>query len=231
MRTKLIYDLPTRIFHWSFAFLFLTSFFIAKNVDDESIIFAFHMLSGLLIGPLVVWRIFWGFSGSKHARFANFRLHPKDLIQYTLGVFSNSKKRWSGHNPASSWSTIVMLTLALGLSVTGYFMTSGFKEQVEDLHELMANTFLIVVIMHVLGIAIHSWQHRDSIAFSMLDGKKDISTESDSISNSHRLAALILLFLIGTMATYLFLGFNPPKGTLNFFGNTLTLGEWSGYAE
>ncbi|KYG66464.1 cytochrome b [Bdellovibrio bacteriovorus] len=231
MRTKMVYDLPTRIFHWSFVFLFLSSFIIAKNVDDESIVFAFHMLSGLLLGFLVIWRIFWGFFGSEHARFIDFSLNPKDLVQYTLGVFTNSKKRWPGHNPASSWSTIVMLILAFGLALTGYLMGSGLKEEIEDIHELMANSFLIVVVMHVIGVAIHSFQHRDSIALSMLDGKKDLSSEVSSIPNSRGIAATFLVVFMIVVASYLISNFDSNKGTLDFFGRTLTLGEGSGAPE
>ena len=60
MRTTLVYDLPTRLFHWLFSGLFLLSFVITKTVDDESLVFSYHMLSGLLLGGLVLWRVFWG---------------------------------------------------------------------------------------------------------------------------------------------------------------------------
>ena len=99
MRSTLIYDLPTRIFHWVFVSLFLTSFVIGKTVDDESVVFSYHMISGLLLGGLVLWRIFWGLFGSKHAQFTGFNLNPLHLKDYFFGILSGSKKRWSGHNP------------------------------------------------------------------------------------------------------------------------------------
>ena len=63
MRTTFIYDLPTRIFHWLFAGLFLVSFTLAKTVDDESVLFSYHMLSGLLLGDLLFGGSSGGFSG------------------------------------------------------------------------------------------------------------------------------------------------------------------------
>lgn len=51
MKRELVYDLPTRIFHWMFAVLFLTAFVITKTVDDESAVFSYHMLAGLVLAP------------------------------------------------------------------------------------------------------------------------------------------------------------------------------------
>ena len=76
MRKQLIYDLPTRIFHWGFAGLFVFVIFIAKTVDDENPVFSYHMLAGLMLGGLVTLRIIWGFFGTKYARFSSFALHP-----------------------------------------------------------------------------------------------------------------------------------------------------------
>ena len=115
MRKQLIYDLPTRIFHWAFAGLFVFAFFIAKTVDDENPVFSYHMLAGLMLGGLVTLRIIWGFLGTNYARFSSFALHPKDLIQYLTGILSGNKKRWAGHNPTSSWAALIMMASALML--------------------------------------------------------------------------------------------------------------------
>lgn len=90
MRNQLIYDLPMRIFHWLFAGLFIAAFLIAKNVDDESPVFSYHMLVGLLLGFTVLMRILWGFVGTKHSKFTSFALHPKDLVMiwFLIGIGS-----------------------------------------------------------------------------------------------------------------------------------------------
>jgi cytochrome b len=225
MRTTLIYDLPTRLFHWLFAGFFLLSFIIAKTVDDESLIFSFHMLSGLMLGGLVIWRMIWGFIGSKHAQFSGFPLRPTELKDYFLGMISGSKKRWSGHNPASSWAAIAMLFLALGLSITGYLMSTGQKETFEDIHELMANSFIIIVVLHVAGVILHTIRHQDAIALSMMDGKKEIPESASAIPSSRGLAAVFLLVLVVTSGFSLYKNFDSQNRTLNIFGQTLQLGE------
>lgn len=203
----------------------MLSFIITKTADDESTVFTYHMLSGLLLGGLVLWRIVWGFIGSKYARFWEFNLKPSDLKDYLFGILSGSKKRWSGHNPASSWAAIVMLVLALGLAVTGYLMTTGSKETFEDIHELMANTFIIVVALHVAGVILHSLRHQDAIALSMIDGKKDLNDNVGSISSSHRFAGVLLMALVVSAGLYLFKNFDSTQGTLSLFGQTLHLGD------
>lgn len=225
MRAQLVYDLPTRIFHLVFAALFISSFTIANVVDDESVIFSYHMLSGILMGGLILWRIYWGIFGSRHAQFASFNLSPYALKDYFLGILSGSKKRWSGHNPASSWATIVMLILGLGLCATGYLISTASKDAYEEIHELMAYSFLAVVILHIAGIVLHSVRHNDGIAFSMADGRKELIEDNQPISSQHTFSAIILVVLLFILGSRLYENFDPTTSTLKLFGNTLSLGE------
>lgn len=228
MKSQLVYDLPMRIFHWLFAGLFIGAFLIAKTFDDDSPVFSYHMLAGLLLGFTVLLRIIWGFIGTKHSRFSSFALHPKDVVAYIAGIFSGDKRRWAGHNPASSWASLVMFGLALGLGITGYLMANGQKETFKDLHELMANGFLVVVLMHVAGVVLHALRHQDGIVMTMIDGaRKDIPI-AETISGSKPGVALFFVGLVAIFATHLARNFDSQKQTLNFFGTTLQLGENEG---
>ena len=64
MSTVRVYDLPTRVFHWSFAGLFATAYAIANLVDDDSARFAWHMLAGVMLGVAVLLRLAWGMVGA-----------------------------------------------------------------------------------------------------------------------------------------------------------------------
>jgi cytochrome b len=229
MRNRLIYDIPTRLFHWLFAGLFVAAFFIAKTVDDESTVFSYHMLAGFLLAFIVLLRILWGFVGTKHSRFKSFALHPKDLVYYFMGVLSGDKKKWAGHNPASSWATLAMLGLSLGLGITGYLMANGQKEALEDVHELLANGFLVVVLIHIAGVVLHALRHRDGIAMTMIDGaKSEEILQTETISNSRPAVAMLFLGLVTAFSIHLARSFDGQKQTLNFFGKTLQLGENEG---
>lgn len=226
MKKIRVYDLPTRIFHWIFVVLFLTAFAITKIVDDESTIFTFHMLLGIMLFAVVVWRIAWGIVGSKYARFSSFRLNPKDLFVYFRDFFTTKTKPDLGHNPASSWAAIMMFTLALGLGLTGYMMAQGIrKDFYEDLHELMANALIIVAAFHVVGVLLHTFRHRDKIGLSMIHGKKEASNNELEGVKSHPLAALIFIAFIASFAFLLSKNYDSSSQTLNFFGSVLQLGE------
>lgn len=222
---QLIYDLPTRLFHWLFAALFLTAFIITKTVDNESPTFAYHMLAGLTLSFIVIMRLIWGAVGTKHAKLADFALNPTDLVNYFKGILAGKKTRWSGHNPASSWAAIIMMLLALALGITGFLMTTGRKESLEDIHELLANTFIIVVILHVAGIVIHTIRHKEMIGLSMVTGQKENFSANEEISSAKNSVGILFLVLVAAFVIYLRKNYNPQTQTLTFFGNTLQLGE------
>lgn len=228
MRKQLIYDLPTRIFHWGFAGLFVSAFFIAKIVDDDNPVFSYHMLAGLMLAGLVTLRLIWGFVGTKYARFSSFAQRPRDLFSYVKGIFTGSKKRWSGRNPASSWATIIMLGSAMILAITGILMTSGLKETLEDAHELFANVFLVTAILHVAGVLLHALRHQDGIALTMVHGKKEEAEGHFEISGHKPIIAIFLVVLMGAFGGYLTKNYNTTTKHLNFFGKNLSLGENDG---
>lgn len=224
MRNTLIYDLPTRLFHFLFSSLFVSAFMIAKTVDDESPIFSYHMLAGLMLGAIVIFRVYWGLFGSEYSRFSSLALRPTDLLSYLRGILSGDKKLWSGHNPASSWATVIMLALSFGLAVTGVLMTTGHKEEFEDLHEVLANGFLITVLLHVSGVIFHVLRHRDGIAFSMIDGKKQTDPGAQP-SKSHWAVAVMFIILVSIFSGYLIRNYNMKDGTLDFLGTRMVLME------
>lgn len=214
MRNALVYDYPTRIFHWLFAGSFLTAFAIAKWVDDDSVVFNYHMLLGVFMAIAVLARIAWGFVGTEHARFSSFQLGLPQLFQY----FRKSKRTLS-HNPASSWSSLVMMILGVSLAITGYLMTKlSMKEDIEDLHELLANGFLVTVIAHVAGIVVHTIRHKEVIGLSMIDGRKLPVPGETEIEDPKARAGIIALTLALIAALTLAFGFSSDTKTLHVFG-------------
>jgi len=182
------------------------------------------------LGFLVLLGLVWGVFGTQHARFSGFALNPKDLIGYFKGILSGEKKRWAGHNPASSWAAIIMMLLALGLAVTGYLMTSGpDKETFEDVHELFANGFVIVAVLHVAGIVLHTIRFQEMIGLSMIDGKKVEVPTDQKIASSRPAFGILLIGLVVAFGLHLFKNYDNQSGSLKFFGTTLQLSESEGH--
>lgn len=226
MKHVLIYDLPQRIFHWLFALLFLTSFVIGKTVDDESIIFGYHMISGILMSALVILRIFWGFVGNKHSRFSSMPLKLEYLIDYFKNIFNKDAPLFPGHNPASAYASIVMYVLSLLLALSGFQMINlNSKHFFEEVHEVVAHLFLLIVILHVAGIILHTMKKKDRIGIAMVTGFKQQVDEKYKISSNSIGVAFVLMVLFFGLAGYLFKKFDTRTGKLELLSRSYNLVE------
>lgn len=226
MRQVLVYDLPTRLFHWLFAGFFITAFAIANLIDDDSARFSLHMLAGLGMSFVIVLRLIWSLVGTRHARLTDLALNPKQLIGYLNGMFSGNRRRWIGHNPASSWAAVAMVGLALGLGATGYLMTIGVGiSWLQDAHELMANALLAVVLLHIGGVAAHVLRHRDHLETSMVTGRKQTLASDQRPVRSVPAAGMAFVVLTGLFMGYLLQHYDAQARTLDLFGTTMQMGE------
>ncbi|WP_413702473.1 hypothetical protein ACLKMH_14150 [Psychromonas sp. KJ10-10] len=74
-KTSLVWDIPLRIFHWLFATTILCSWFTIEQGYIDN-----HMLLGYFALGLVMFRVLWGFFGSKHSKFVSFSQHLKGYL-------------------------------------------------------------------------------------------------------------------------------------------------------
>lgn len=73
----LVWDLPTRAFHWLFALSF-----IAAYLSSEDDWLTFHVTFGYTVLGLVAFRLLWGFAGTRYARFSSFGYAPARALAY-----------------------------------------------------------------------------------------------------------------------------------------------------
>jgi len=203
-----VWDPIVRIFHWSLA----AAFFIAYVTEDEVI--ALHVWAGYAVGGLILLRIFWGFAGTKHARFSDFLFGPFAAVRYLRGLLRLHAPRHLGHSPAGGFMVYLLLVGCVVVVVTGLITygaeghgplkgyvksqdafysfamisaaradgdehgaRSGRGEKAEgrfykELHEVLANLVLMLVLLHVGGVLLASLAHRENLVRSMLTGRK-----------------------------------------------------------
>jgi len=164
-----VWDLFVRVFHWSVAVTFGAAY---ASSDDGGTV---HHILGYAVLALVALRIAWGFVGSYHARFANFVPGPRRFAQYTRAVLAGRERRYLGHNPAGGAMIIALLVLLTATGATGWLLTTNAfwgSEAVEALHEACANAVLVCVALHVVGVLLASWRHRENLVGAMLTGRK-----------------------------------------------------------
>lgn len=209
-----------------FAILFISAFSITQLVDDDSSVFAYHMMAGFLLGSAVLFRIVWGFIGTPYSRFSHFALKPSDLFGYFKGIAQGGARFWSGHNPASSWAGLGMLGVGLGLWVTGILMVTGEdKFLLVDVHEILAYGFLGLALAHIGGIALHTYMHKDWIGLSMIHGKKPDRGLPTPVSSPKTMVGLLFLVFMILLALKLTTSFDESQGQINLFGKTFQLLE------
>ena len=217
MRSVQVYDLPIRIFHWTFALCFILSFSIAKIVDDESIVYAIHMLSGLMMTFLVIFRCIWGFFGSDYATFKSMPLKLTSFFHYFKSMFKKGANQHIGHNPASSWLLLSMSFITLSMTITGILMLLKIKKYIfEDIHEIFSHLFLLLLVLHLAGLIYHSIKYKDQIYNSMFSGKKRIiaKLEIKKVKN-HFVVACFFILLILSYAGFLYKNFNEKQAFCN----------------
>lgn len=120
MATIKVWDIAVRIFHWSLVAAFITSYFSGE--ENETI----HIYSGYTIIGLLLFRLIWGFIGTRHARFADFIYSPSRIFAYARSFAAGSPKHYLGHNPLGG---LMVIALLLSLSLTCY---SGLKLYAEE---------------------------------------------------------------------------------------------------
>ncbi|WP_305908671.1 cytochrome b/b6 domain-containing protein [Methylomarinum sp. Ch1-1] len=182
-----VWDLPLRIFHWTL----VAAFLIAYVSEDD--LLTVHVWAGYLIGGLLLFRIVWGFVGNRYARFANFICSPAAGLRYLQEVVELKGKRYLGHNPAGAWMIVLLLLSLLLTTLTGVavyaadqsagpmagLVGTAQEELWEESHEFFANLTVFLVILHVLGVLLESFVHRESLVRSMWHGFKRAEEEGD----------------------------------------------------
>jgi cytochrome b len=225
MNRVLIWDLPTRLFHWLLSGGFIAAAVISLALGEDSPLFPYHAIIGLTIALMVCLRVIWGLAGTRYAKFGTFIFGPAAVFEYMKGTLVGGGKRYIGHNPGSALAIFALLGLVLAMAVTGIMMGQG-NESVKDLHEILAWVTVGFVVAHVLGVALHTIRHRENITLSMIHGKKH-AEPSDAITSAKPIIAVIFLVIAGAWAVGLIRNYNPATQTttLPLFGTVLQLGE------
>ena len=206
MTKSYIWSLSARLSHIVMIVTFALCYFCGGKI---------HFISGAIFGVAVIFRIIWGFIGTKHSRFWEFNF--KGILDYFASFF-HQKLRFVGHNPASSIAIILMLIfglvifysglLLLGSGGTGFFAFyyERFSEiqWAKNLHEIAVNAMLFVVIAHTLGALIDKFWHKNDSIDSMITGYK-LTPNDENIIPSKAQNIFNALWIGAILATGLYM--------------------------
>ncbi len=181
LREVYVWDPFVRVFHWTL----VIAFTIAYVLTDEDVL-NIHVWAGYVVGALVVARVVWGFVGPPHARFSDFVYAPATAFRYVRDLLLFRAKRHLGHSPGGGAMVVVLLLFLAATVVTGLVVYGGDQqagplagmftkatgESVEEVHELLANITLALVLAHIAAVVLASFVHRENLVRAMVTGNK-----------------------------------------------------------
>ena len=183
MKLIRIWDIPTRLFHWTLVILIGISFY--TGLTGGFVEMDYHMISGYCILSLVLFRILWGLFGGYYARFATFVKGPGTIIRY-LQNLSTKNSPYPGHNPLGALSIIFILLVLLAQTVTGMFANDDIMLEGPLVHLVSYDTSRMLtgihktnkwivgalVVLHLLAILFYQFYKKDRLIIPMITGRK-----------------------------------------------------------
>lgn len=204
----LVWDIPTRLFHW----LFAVAFAVAYIAGEEESLMPVHVFAGLLILVLIAFRLVWGLLGSRYAKFSSFLFSPLAAMRYAIEMVRGNARHFIGHNPAGSWAIYGLLLLGAAASITG-LLTLLSGESYKEIHEVLSNAMLVLVIAHIIGVVVGSLLHKEHLAKSMVNGYKQGNAE-DGIPSPRYLGAAVLLVIVAVAGGIFLNSYDATQKTL-----------------
>jgi cytochrome b len=205
-----VWDLPTRLFHWTLAGLMVFSVVTAKIGGNAT---EWHFRSGYAILALLVFRLLWGFAGDRYARFAQFVRGPAAVFSYFRGKMVEPL----GHNPLGALSVLALLAALFVQACTGLFATdaiftegplaklvsSAVSERLTSIHHLNEKLLYALVALHLAAIAYYQFGRGRNLTRSMLDGNQSGDpAQAASDDRAIRARALLLFVLAALLVGY-----------------------------
>lgn len=196
-----VWDLPTRLFHWS-----LVALVAALGVSGELGLLGPHMLVGPAVLTLVLFRVVWGFVGSRTSRFADFIKGPAAIRAY-LAAARRGESHAVGHNPLGALSVLALLALVAAQATSGLFtsddimvegpmthlVSSAMVKTLSGLHRLGFKLLLAVVALHVAAALFYTFVKKDNLIRPMVTGAKPAPEGVEGIVPVGALRAAIIL--------------------------------------
>lgn len=216
-QTLRVWDLPTRVFHWSLT-LAVVAAVVSAKVGGNAM--TWHFRLGYVVLTLVAFRVLWGLVGGRWSRFASFVYGPATVLRYLRGRVQPGEHLDVGHNPLGSFSVFALLAL-LALQVgTGLvaddeiasvgplnaFVSSDSALLATGWHKTWGQwALLALVALHLAAIVFYRLRHGKDLVRPMLTGDKRLpaGTPASADGRSQRAMALVLAVICASAVAWL----------------------------
>jgi cytochrome b len=209
-----VWDLPTRVFHWSLALAVLGSVVSAKIGGNAMV---WHFWCGYAVCTLLIFRLFWGLVGGYWSRLVRLVFSPFTLLRYLRGQDRPGEHLSVGHSPTGALAVLAMLALLLAQVSTGLvaddeianvgplnrLVSSAWAATATSWHKSWGQWLLLGLIgLHLVAIALYTWR-RHPLLRAMWSGDKPLppgTPASADAATQRGLALVLLLACAGAVA-------------------------------
>lgn len=181
-RDARVWDLPTRLFHWSLVALIVVQY---ASGEFGWLSMEWHFRLGYATLALVLFRVLWGFLGSQTSRFGHFVRGPRGVLRYVADLARGRAAHAPGHNPLGAWSVLAMLASVALQAVSGLASSDDISEEgplaarlsgatvdwMTWLHH--ANRYVLagLIVLHVGAVLMHRVARSENLVGPMLHGR------------------------------------------------------------
>lgn len=205
MFTLRIWDLPTRLFHWSLAAC-VVGLIITGKLGGNAMVWHFRFGYGVLV--LLAFRFLWGFWGGFWSRWTQLPLAPNKVWRYLQG--HTSENVFPGHNPLGSLSILAMLFLLAFQVGTGLvsddeianagplttLVSSTWVSWATSWHKLWGQWLVLFLVgLHLSALLWYRFRKQQSLLPAMVHGDKTLLMAAPESQDrwTQRFLALVLL--------------------------------------
>lgn len=194
-----VWDLPTRLFHWSLVACVIT-LVVTGNIGGN--LMTWHMRAGYAVLALLAFRLVWGLVGGYWSRFATFVPTPARLWAYAKGAPTGTPVL--GHNPLGALSVLAMLTVLGAQVATGLvsddeiafsgpliaFVSGATSALATTYHKQYGKLLLLaLVVLHVCAIIYYQRIKKQRLVAAMLSGDHEVDFGVQAKASADGLAA------------------------------------------
>jgi cytochrome b len=214
-----VWDLPTRLFHWTLVVLVGLSWWSAEN-DQQDL----HLYLGYGVLSLLLFRIGWGVGGSSTARFSSFVRGPGAVVRYVRNRF-----HWplAGHAPLGALSVLALLAMLFVMVGTGlfaadedglfsgplaYLVSVGVSDTLTELHEELFDVLLVLVGLLVAAILLYRLALGRNLLGPMITGKAALERGVEPMRPGKWWVALVCVVAAIAITRWI-IGGAPPFGS------------------
>lgn len=230
MKKIKVWDLPVRICHLLLILLIAFQYLSAEILTEDWIPnpIQLHFYAGYACLGVIIFRILWGFLGTKYAKFNNFIKSPMAIVKY---LNNNDKKHYLGHNPLGALSVIALLLVILVQAATGLFisdqifsdgpyygvLSSYWQGVVNFLHHNVFNLLLGFIGVHIAAIIYYKLKKNQALTQAMISGYKKLDKEDIEQESGFPWLGFLLCLGITCLLMYLIIVVLAPPPADDFY--------------